>query len=146
MTTARDVMTGSPAIVSADATMTDIARQLREEGIGAVIVCGDGERLQGLVTDRDIAVEVVAAGKDPKATTAADILTGRETVTIGADDDLDEAVKTMASHAVRRLPVIDGNRVIGVVSQADIARHADDSKIAELVRSVSEARDNTGQG
>ena len=145
MTTARDVMTGSPAIVSADTSIADIARQLRDDGIGAVIVCGTDERLQGMVTDRDIAVEVVAAGKDPTATKATDILSGRETVTIGADDDLDEAVRTMADHAVRRLPVIDGERVVGVVSQADIARHADDGKVAQLVRSVSEAGDNTGQ-
>ena len=146
MTTARDVMTEHPAIVSADTPVADIARRLRDDRIGAVIVCGADERLHGLVTDRDIAVEVVAAGKDVASTRAADILAGRETVTIGADDDLDEAVRTMAHHAVRRLPVIDGDRVIGVVSQADVARHADDHQVAELVRSVSEAGDNTGEG
>jgi CBS domain-containing protein len=146
MPTARELMTERPAIVPVDTSVADIAKRLREDRIGAVIVCGTDERLAGLVTDRDIAVEVVAAGKDAASTTASDILAGRETVTIGADDDLDETVRTMTDHAVRRLPVIDGDRVVGLVSQADVARHADDAKIAELVRAVSDAPDNTGQG
>jgi CBS domain-containing protein len=146
MPTARELMTERPTIVSGDTSVADIAKRLREDRIGAVIVCGTGERLAGLVTDRDIAVEVVAAGKDAASTTASDILAGRETVTIGADDDLDATVRTMTDHAVRRLPVIDGDRVVGLVSQADVARHADDAKIAELVRAVSDAPDNTGQG
>lgn len=146
MTKARDLMTGKPTIVKADTPIADIARQLRDDGIGAVIVCNAEDRLQGVVTDRDIATEVVAAGKDPASTKAMDILTGRETVTIGADDDLDETVRTMSKYAVRRLPVIDGDQVVGMVSQADVARHADDASVAELVRSVSEAGDNTGQG
>ena len=145
MTTARELMTHQPTIVSEDMKVADIARRLRD-GIGAVIVCNREERLQGLVTDRDIAVEVVATGKDAGSTTASDILAGRETVTIGADDDLDEAVRTMAKYAVRRLPVIDGYCVIGMLSQADIARHADDADVASLVRSISEAGDNSGQG
>ena len=145
MTTAREAMSPSPTIVPVETSVRDIARTLREEGIGAVVVC-DGDRLQGLVTDRDVAVEVVAADRDASSTTAADLLSGRETVTIGADDDLEEAIRTMSYHAVRRLPVIDGDRVVGVLSQADLARHADDAQIASLVRSVSDAGDNSGQG
>jgi len=145
MTTARDLMTARPTIVGSDNTIEEIARKLREDGIGAAVVC-DHDRLQGLVTDRDIAVEVVAQGKDPRTTKARDIVSGRETVTIGADDDLDEAVRTMTQHAVRRLPVIDGDRVVGMLSQADIAREASDRDVAELVRSISEAPDNTGKG
>jgi CBS domain-containing protein len=95
--------------------------------VGAVIVCNSDQHLQGVVTDRDIAVEVVAVGRDATSTTASEILSGRETVTIGADDDVDEAVRTVADHAVRRLPVIDDDRVVGMLSQADIARHADDA-------------------
>jgi CBS domain-containing protein len=146
MTTARELMTERPTIVKAETSIADIARQLRDDRIGAVIVCNAEDRLQGVVTDRDIATEVVAAGKDPSSTKAMDILSGRETVTIGADDDLEETVRTMSKYAVRRLPVIDGDRVVGMVSQADVARHADDKKVAELVRNVSEAGDNTGQG
>src|SRR4051812_37561270 len=104
MTTAREIMSPSPRIVSADMSIRDIARTLREDRIGAVVVCDSG-RLQGLVTDRDVAVEVVAADRDASQTTAADILSNRETVTIGADDDLQEAIRTMSQYAVRRLPV-----------------------------------------
>ena len=139
-------MTGSPTIVDATTPVADIARTFRDEGIGAVIVCNTDERLQGVVTDRDIVVEVIATGRDAESTSAADILSGRETVTIGADDDLVEAVDTMARYAVRRLPVIDGDRVVGMLSQADIARHADDAQVATLVRSISDAGDNSGQG
>lgn len=146
MTVARDLMTPSPAIVDATTSVADIARRLRDDGIGAVVVCGEGERLQGMVTDRDIAVEVVATGRDASSMTAADLTSGRETVTIGADDDIREAVRTMSEHAVRRLPVIDGDRVIGVLSQADVARQADDAEVATLLRSISEAGDNSGQG
>ncbi len=145
MTTARDLMTDRPTIVGTDTPIEDVARKLREDGIGAALVCED-ERLHGVVTDRDIAVEVVARGRDPRTTTAGDIVSGRETVTIGAEDDVDEAVRTMTEHAVRRLPVIDGDRVIGVLSQADIAREASDGDVARLVRSISEAPDNSGQG
>ena len=145
MTTARDLMTDRPTIVRGDTPIADVARKLREDGIGAAVVC-DHDRLQGVVTDRDIAVEVVAQGKDPRTTKAGDIVSGRETAAAGADDDVDEAVRTMTKHAVRRLPVIDGDRVVGMLSQADIARAASDSDVAKLVRSISEAPDNTGQG
>jgi CBS domain-containing protein len=145
MTTARELMSKSPKIVDAATPVKEIARIFRDEGIGAVIVC-NGDRLQGVLTDRDIAVEAVAADRDPASTTAADLVSGRETVTIGADDDLDEAVQTMAKHAVRRLPVIDGDRVVGMLSQADVARKADDAAVATLVRSISDAPDNSGQG
>ena len=127
MTKARDVMTDSPTIPDAGTPISEIARKLRDERVGAVIVCNSDQHLQGVVTDRDIAVEVVAVGRDATSTTASEILSGRETVTIGADDDVDEAVRTMADHAVRRLPVIDDDRVVGMLSQADIARHADDA-------------------
>ena len=146
MAKARDLMTESPTMVDEKTPITDIARKLRDEGIGAVIVCNPDGRMAGVVTDRDIAVEVIATGRDPKSTTASDIVSGRDTVTIGADDDVEEAVRTMADHAVRRLPVIDGDRVIGMLSQADIAREADDSQVATMVRAISHARDNSGQG
>lgn len=119
---------------------------MRDERIGAVAVCNADRRIQGVLTDRDIIVEVVAAGKDPASTTAADLLSGRETMTIGADDDLDEAVCPMIDHAVRRLPVIDGHEVVGMLSQADIAARAPDADVARLVRSISEALDNSGSG
>ena len=146
MLTAREIMTTSPTILDIATPITDVARTLREENIGAVVICNPEQRLQGVVTDRDIAVEVVAAGKDPQGVTAGDILSGRETVTIGADDSIDEAIQTMIDHAVRRLPVIDGTQVVGMVTQADIALNVPEERVAELVRSISAAPDNTGRG
>ena len=146
MPTARDIMTPNPTIVKTDANVVDIAKQLRDEEIGAVIVCNDEGRIEGLITDRDIAIEIVAGGRDAGGTKAGDLLSGMETVTIGADDDVREAVRTMKDHAVRRLPVIDGDRVVGMVSQADLARAVDDETAGELLRAISEAPDNSGQG
>ena len=146
MPTAREIMTGNPTIVKTDTPISEIAKRLRDEEIGAVIVCNTENRLEGLITDRDIAIEIVAGGKDAKSTKASDLLSGIETVTIGADDDVREAVRTMKDHAVRRLPVIDGDRVVGMVSQADLARCVDDELAGELLRAISEAPDNSGQG
>jgi CBS domain-containing protein len=145
MTTAREIMSSDPRIMQMDDCAADIAKVLADEDIGAVIVC-DGERLQGMVTDRDLAVGVLAKGKDPKSCSAGDLIDGREVVTIGADDDIDVAIDTMKSHAVRRLPVIDGDRVIGLVAQADIARAANDEQVGRLVETISGAPDNSGQG
>lgn len=145
-TVARDIMTPNPRIVSVDDTVHTIARSLAQENIGSVVVCNDEKRLQGMITDRDLAVEVMAQDKDPKSTRAGELVNGREVVTIGADDSIDEAIETMRAHAVRRLPVIDGTEVIGMVSQADIAKVANEQQVGRLVESISDAPDNTGQG
>ena len=144
--TARDVMSPNPRIMKVDDSARTIASVLADEDIGAVIICNDEERLQGMVTDRDLAVEVLAQGKDPESCCAGDLLDGREVVTIGADDSIDEAIDTMQQHAVRRLPVIDGDRVIGMVSQADLARAASPEQVGRLIEAISTAPDNTGRG
>jgi len=145
-TVARDIMTANPKIMKVDDKVIDIARCLADDDIGAVIICNDDDRLQGMITDRDLAVEVLAAGKDPESVTAGELLDGSEVVTIGADDSIDEAIDTMKQHAVRRLPVIDGTQVIGMVSQADIAMHADGEQVGRLVEVISGKPDNTGRG
>src|SRR5690606_24779014 len=127
MATAREIMTKDPVICDVSDSAVDIARRMERENIGAVIVCNPDERLQGMVTDRDLAILVVGKERDPAGTTAGDLVDGREVVTIGADDDLTLAVRTMKESAVRRLPVIDGDRVVGIISQADLALHADET-------------------
>jgi CBS domain-containing protein len=144
--TARDIMTKDPRIMNVDDSANDIAQVLANENIGAVIICNDDRRLQGMVTDRDLAVEVLAQGKEPKSTKASALVDGREVVTIGADDSIDEAIDTMKNHAVRRLPVIDGDKVIGIVAPADIAKVANEQQVGRLVETISEAPDNTGRG
>ena len=142
--TARDIMTADPRIMQMGDSAADIAKVLADENIGAVIIC-DGERLQGMVTDRDLAVGVLAKGKDPQSCCASDLVDGREVVTIGADDDIDLAIDTMKDKAVRRLPVIDGDRVVGLVAQADIATVANAKQVGRLVETISEAPDKSGQ-
>jgi CBS domain-containing protein len=143
MTTARDLMTADPTFCADSATVADAARQMADDDIGALPVCGADGRLAGVVTDRDLAVRVVAEGRDPAATKIAELLDGTEVVTIGADDSAEEAIRTMKEHAVRRLPVIDGTRLVGMVSQGDVARVMPDAKIGDLVEAISSAPSNS---
>lgn len=142
MTTARDLMTKDPQWVDIDLTVTEAARIMANDDIGALPVCNGEGRLQGMITDRDIVVKVLAAGKDPKSTKVSELADQPEVVTIGADDTVDEALATMKKHAVRRLPVIDGTDLVGMVSQADVARNLDEDKVGDLVDAISSAPDN----
>jgi CBS domain-containing protein len=138
--TARDVMTKGAECAQEDQTLTEVAKRLAELDVGAMPICGKDNRLKGMVTDRDIVVKVIAKGKDPSQVTAGEIGQGdAQTVTIGADDSIDEALRTMKEHAVRRLPVIDGTECIGIVSQADLAKEIDESKVGDLVEAISAA-------
>ena len=136
--TARDVMTGDAQCIGENDSITDAAKRLKELDVGAMPICGEDNRLKGMLTDRDIVLKVVAEGKDPNSTKAGELGEGKP-VTIGADDSVDEALHTMAEHGVRRLPVIDGHDLIGIVSQADLARNVDEEKVGDLVEAISSA-------
>lgn len=136
MTAARDIMTGNPDYLDGDATITEVAKRLATDSVGAVPICDNTGHLRGVVTDRDVVVSVVAAGKNPDQVKASELVQG-EAVTIGADDSVDEAIKTMKDHQVRRLPVIDGRTLVGMVSQADIARACPPEKVGDLVAAIS---------
>ena len=136
--TAREVMTGGAECVGEEDTVLDAAKRLAELNVGAMPICGSDNRLKGMLTDRDIVVKVLAQGKDPASTKAGELGEGKP-VTIGADDSVDEALKTMADHKVRRLPVIDGHDLIGIVSQADLAKNIDEEKVGDLVEAISAA-------
>jgi CBS domain-containing protein len=133
---ARDIMTPNSAFVSADTSVEEAAALLAREDIGVVPVCGPDGRLLGMVTDRDIVVKVVAQGRQPAEVAIGDLADQPEVVTIGADDPIQEAVETMKRHKVRRLPVIDGHTVVGMLSQGDIAR-ARPEAAGQLVEAVS---------
>jgi CBS domain-containing protein len=136
--TARDVMTGGADCIDENDTVLDAAKRLAELNVGAMPICGSDNRLKGMLTDRDIVVKVLAKGKDPGSTKAGELGEGKP-VTIGADDSVEEALHTMADHKVRRLPVIDGHDLIGIVSQADLARNVDEEKVGDLVEAISAA-------
>jgi len=142
MTSARDIMTPDATFCPEDTTAADAARRMADEGIGALPVCDADGRLAGVVTDRDLAVKVVAEGRPADMVRLSELLDGTEVVTIGADDSAEEAIRTMKDHAVRRLPVIDGTDLVGMVSQADIARAMPDAKIGDLVDAISSAPPN----
>jgi CBS domain-containing protein len=142
VTSAREIMTPDATYCPVDTTAADAARRMAAEGIGAIPVCDTDGRLAGVVTDRDLAVRVVAKGSDPESVRLAELVDGSEVVTIGADDSIEEAIRTMKDHAVRRLPVIDGTALVGMISQADIARAMPDAKIGDLVDAISSAPPN----
>jgi len=136
MTTARDIMTPSPVCAGENENLIDVAKKLRDEGVGALPICGEDNRLKGMVTDRDIVVECLAKGLDPASTTAGQLGDGKP-VTIGADDSVEEALATMSEHQVRRLPVIDGHDLVGMVSLADVARSLPEDKVGALTEAIS---------
>ncbi len=138
MTTARDIMSGGADHLSSGDTVADAAKRLAEDGVGAMPVCNDQGRLEGMVTDRDLVVKVLAAGQDPSSLKVIDLADQPEVVTIGADDDVELAVQTMKDHQVRRLPVIDGDQLVGMLSQADIARHCPADLVGDLVAGISD--------
>jgi len=138
MTTARDIMTAGAECASETDSLVDAARKMRDLDVGALPLCGEDNRLHGVITDRDIVVRCVADGGDPSTTKVADLAEGKP-VTIGADDSVEEALRTMKDHGVRRLPVIDGHELVGMVSQADVAKNLPEDKVGDLVEAISEA-------
>ncbi len=133
----RDVMTSNPTTIGADEPVTRAARMMRDEDVGVAPIV-DGDRLVGTVTDRDITIRVVAEGKDPETTSVREIASTK-LVTIDPLQDLDEAIRLMAEHQVRRLPVVEEDgRLVGIVAQADVAREGDDSQTGEVVQQISQ--------
>jgi CBS domain-containing protein len=138
MPTAREIMTADATCVGETENVLDAARKMADLGVGSLPICGTDNRLKGMLTDRDIVVKVLAQGKDPATCTAGDLAQGKP-VTIGADDDAKEILRTMAQHKVRRLPVIDGHTLVGIVAVADVARALPDSPVGDLIDAISES-------
>jgi CBS domain-containing protein len=137
MATAREIMTSDAQCVQEGETLVDAAKKMRDLDIGSLPICGEDQRLKGMLTDRDIVVRCLADGGDPATTTAGQLAQG-EVVTIGADDSAEEALRVMKSHKVRRLPVIDGQDLVGVISLADIARNLSEEKLGDVVEAITD--------
>jgi CBS domain-containing protein len=132
----RNLMTTNPRSLESGSTVVEAARIMRDEDAGLIPVV-EGGKLVGTVTDRDIAVRVVAEGKSPESITVGEIAS-RELVTIDPQQELDEALRLMARHQVRRLPVVEEDgKLVGIVAQADIARNASDAQTGDLVEDIS---------
>ncbi len=136
MATARDIMTGGAECVGENDTLVDAARKMRDLDVGALPICGQDNRLKGMLTDRDIVVRCLAEGGDPTSARAGEFAEGKP-VTVGADDPVEEILRTMSQYKVRRLPVIDGQDLVGMVSQADVARNLPEEKVGDLVEAIS---------
>jgi CBS domain-containing protein len=132
----RDAMTGDPRSIGATASVVEAARLMREEHIGSLPIT-DGEKLVGMITDRDITTRVVAEAADPNVTPVGDVYSG-DLISVEPDNDLQEALKLMARHQVRRLPVVENDRLVGIVAQADIALVESEKKTGQLVEAISE--------
>ncbi len=131
----RDVMTANPASITPRAPVTEAAQLMRSADVGSLPVV-EGDRLIGVVTDRDIAVRVVADGHDPNSVTVGQV-SSAEPVTVEPEQPLDEALRLMARHQVRRLPVVEGGRLVGILAQADVALEAEDTRTGEPVEKIS---------
>jgi CBS domain-containing protein len=131
----REVMTSQVKACEPTATVVDAAKLMAQEDVGPIPIVEEG-RLVGIVTDRDIVVNAVAKGTDVNTATVGDIAS-RDLVTISPDDDMNDALNLMAEKQVRRLPVVEGDRLVGIVAQADIARTGRDKKTGEVVEEIS---------
>jgi CBS domain-containing protein len=137
MTVAADIMTEAPECIGERETLVDAARKMRDLDVGALPICGDDNRLKGMLTDRDIVVSAVADGKNPQQCYAGDLAQGRP-VWVDSQASLDDVRRKMAEHQVRRLPVIENGRLVGIISQADVATTDQDAKTGSMVEAISQ--------
>ena len=133
----KDVMSSDPCTINADKSVAYAAKMMRDEDVGLAPIV-EGDKLIGMLTDRDIAIRVVAEGKDPDQVTVREVAS-KQVVTVDPQQDLAEALRIMAKHQVRRLPVVEEDgRLVGVVAQADVAREGDDKETGQLVQEISQ--------
>ncbi|MBX9421609.1 CBS domain-containing protein [Streptomyces lateritius] len=135
MTTAREIMHAGASCVQENENLMDAARRMSELDVGALPICGPDDRLHGIITDRDIVVKCLAKGKDPHRMTAGDLAQGKP-VTVDAGADSEVVLRTMQHHRVRRVPVIDDHRLVGMISEADLARHLQEERVGHFVEEI----------
>lgn len=136
MASIKDLMTTNPTTCPPSATVVEVARVMKQEDVGSVPVV-EGDQLVGMVTDRDIVIRVIADGKDVEATTVSDVGSS-DVVTVDPDTSIDQALDLMSENQVRRLPVVEGGQLVGIVAVADVARAADEEKTGEVVQDISQ--------
>jgi CBS domain-containing protein len=131
----KDVMTPNPRTVTPETSVVEAAKLMTSEDVGPLPVVEGGE-LVGIVTDRDLVVRVIAEGRDPESTLVGDVCSSKP-VTVSPEDDVSHALTLLAQHQVRRLPVAEGDRIVGIVAQADIAREESNAAVGEVVEEIS---------
>lgn len=141
MSTAREIMHAGVECIGENDTLAMAAQRMRDLHIGALPICGADDRLHGIVTDRDIVVRCVAEGGDPGAVTAGQLARGTP-IWVDADADEHEVLRLMEEHKIRRLPVMENHRLVGMISEADLATHLDEDEVAEYASAVYSAPPN----
>lgn len=136
MTTAREIMTPGAECIGENDTPQTAAEMMARLGVGGLPICGTDNKLKGVLTDRDIVVRVLGSGRTATDAHVGEFAQG-EAVTIGADDTADEIMDTMTTHKVKRLPVIDGRQLVGMVTIADVARTLPNARAGDLVEALS---------
>ncbi|GAA2375338.1 CBS domain-containing protein [Dactylosporangium salmoneum] len=132
---ARDIMHPGAECVDEGETVASAARKMRDLGVGSLPICGADDRLHGILTDRDIVVRCIAEGQEPSQVRVRD-LTGGELVWVDAGAGVNEVLSQMEDHQVKRLPVIENHRLVGMISESDLARNLDERRLAEFVGKV----------
>ncbi len=135
MTTARDIMHTGAECIGENETLDMAARKMRDLDVGALPICGEDQKLHGIITDRDIVIKCIAEGKDPKRCRAGELAQGR-VVYVEANSDIREVLNNMKEHKIKRVPVIDHQRLVGMISEADLARNLNEQEIGELVEVI----------
>jgi CBS domain-containing protein len=136
MTTARDIMHPGAQCVGEHESLQRAAQLMRDLDVGALPICGDDNRLKGIVTDRDIVTQCIAQGFDPASTTASQLARGEPVIVI-SDADVSEVLRTMQGNQIRRVPVIENQELVGIISEADLARHLPEQAVGQFVGAVS---------
>lgn len=142
MTTAREIMHGGAECIGIDDTLAQAARRMRDLHVGAMPICGDDDRLHGILTDRDIVVKCVAEGGDPEQFTAGEFAQGAP-VWVDASAEHEEVLQVLSEHKLRRLPVIENHRLVGIISEADLASRLPESEVASFARAIYTAPANS---
>jgi CBS domain-containing protein len=141
MTTARDIMHQGAECIGENQTLEEAARMMRDLRVGALPICGADDRLRGIITDRDIVVRCIAEGGEPRSMTAREMAQGTP-IWVDVDADQNEVLQLMESNKIRRLPVMENQRLVGMISEADLAVHLDEHSLHHFAESIYSARPN----
>ncbi|MEV0274751.1 MAG: CBS domain-containing protein [Hamadaea sp.] len=144
MTTARDIMHPGVECVPAHESLDRAAQMMRDMNVGSLPICGPDDKITGILTDRDIVVKCVAVGKDPAKMTAGELAQGTA-VWCDASADESDVISLMESNKIRRIPVIEEHMLVGMISEADLAQHLSEDKLAHFVATVTAAPPSSGQ-
>jgi CBS domain-containing protein len=142
MATAREIMHPDAQCIGEDETLDAAARMMRDLHVGSLPICGADGQLRGIITDRDLVIRCIAENGDPRTVTTGQIAGGTP-VCADAGADVSEVLMLMGQHAIRRLPVLDHDRLVGMISEADLATHLGEHEVAEFAGTVYSAPPNS---